>query len=94
MEELQFEFQQKISQLSLDFQRYLINKVDLKNRLIAIKGARGSGKTTLLLQIAKQKLDVSKTLYVSLDHIYFFENKLYYLAKEFSDNGGENLLLN
>lgn len=93
MEELQFEFQQKISQLSLDFQRYLIHSVDLKNRLIAIKGARGSGKTTLLLQIAKQKLDTNKTLYVSLDHIYFFENKLYYLAKEFSDNGGENLLL-
>ncbi len=93
MEELQFEFQQKISQLSLVFQRYLIDAVDLKNRLIAIKGARGSGKTTLLLQIAKQKLDTDKTLYVSLDHIYFFENKLYYLAKEFSDNGGENLLL-
>src|SRR5690554_7367163 len=93
MEELQFEFQQKISQLSLVFQRYLIDSVDLKNRLIAIKGARGSGKTTLLLQIAKQKLDTDKTLYVSLDHIYFFENKLYYLAKEFSDNGGENLLL-
>ncbi|MDX9789366.1 MAG: AAA family ATPase [Candidatus Kapabacteria bacterium] len=93
MEELQFEFQQKISQLSLDFQRYLNHSVDLKNRLIAIKGARGSGKTTLLLQIAKQKLDTNKTLYVSLDHIYFFENKLYYLAKEFSDNGGENLLL-
>lgn len=93
MEELQFEFQQKIAQLSLDFQRYLVNAIDLKNRLIAIKGARGSGKTTLLLQIAKQKLNTSKTLYVSLDHIYFFENKLYYLAKEFSDNGGENLLL-
>ena len=76
MEELQFEFQQKISQQSLDFQRYLINKVDLKNRLIAIKGARGSGKTTLLLQIAKQKLNLNKTLYVSLDHIYFFEKKL------------------
>lgn len=93
MEELQFEFSQKIAQVSLDFQRYLVHEIDLENRLIAIKGARGSGKTTLLLQIAKQKFDLSKTLYVSLDHIYFFENKLYYLAKEFSDTGGENLLL-
>ena len=73
MEELQFEFQQKISQLSLDFQRHLINGIDLKNRLIAVKGARGSGKTTLLLQIAKLKLDLNKTLYVSLDHIYFLK---------------------
>jgi uncharacterized protein len=93
MEELLFEFQQKTAQLSLSFKRYLINDIDLKNRLIAIKGARGSGKTTLLLQIAKQKLDLNKTLYVSLDHIYFFENKLYYLAKEFSDYGGKNFLL-
>lgn len=93
MEELQFEFQQKITQLSLVFQRYLVNEIDLKNRLIAVKGARGSGKTTLLLQIAKQKFDLNKTLYVSLDHIYFFEKKLYYLAKEFSDNGGTHLLL-
>ena len=60
MEELQFEFQQKITQLSLVFQRYLVNKVELKNRLIAVKGARGSGKTTLLLQIAKQKFDLNK----------------------------------
>ena len=93
MEELKFESQQKIAQLSLDFQRDLVNEIDLNNQLIAIKGARGSGKTTLLLQIAKKNFDVNKTLYVSLDHIYFFENKLYYLAKEFSDTGGKHLLL-
>ena len=46
MEELKFEFQQKIAQLSLVFQRYLVEKIDLRNRLIAVKGARGSGKTT------------------------------------------------
>ena len=93
MEELKYEFHQKIATLSLDFQRYLINEIDLKNRLIAIKGARGSGKTTLLLQIAKKNFDLQNTLYVSLDHIYFFEKKLYYLAKEFSDTGGTHLLL-
>jgi predicted AAA+ superfamily ATPase len=93
MEELKYEFQQKIATLSLDFQRYLVNDIDLNNQLIAIKGARGSGKTTLLLQIAKKNFDLEKTLYVSLDHIYFFENKLYYLAKEFSDTGGRHLLL-
>ena len=93
MEELKFEFQQKIAILSLEFQRYLINEIDLNNRLIAVKGARGSGKTTLLLQLAKRKLNLENTLYVSLDHIYFFENKLYNLAKEFSNNGGMHLLL-
>lgn len=93
MEELKFESQQKIANLSLTFQRYLVNDIDLNNQLIVIKGARGSGKTTMLLQIAKKNFDLEKTLYVSLDHIYFFENKLYYLAKEFSDTGGKHLLL-
>ena len=93
MEDLQFEFQQKIVSVNLDFQRYLIQEIDLNNRLIAIKGARGSGKTTLILQIAKLHFNLQTTLYVSLDHIYFFENKLYNLAKEFSNNGGTHLLL-
>ncbi len=93
MEELIFEFQQKLATVSIHFQRYLINEIQLNNRLIAVKGARGSGKTTLLLQIAKLKLDTTKSLYVSLDHIYFFEFKLYNLAKEFSNNGGIHLLL-
>lgn len=93
MEELQFEFQQKIAHVSLQFQRYLIHDIDLNNRLIAIKGARGSGKTTLLLQLAKLHLDIKNTLYVSLDHIYFFDNKLYNLAKEFVNFGGTHLLL-
>jgi predicted AAA+ superfamily ATPase len=93
MEELVFEYQQKIATVSTHFQRYLIKEIGLNNRLIAIKGARGSGKTMLLLQIAKLKLDANKSLYVSLDHIYFFEFKLYNLAKEFSNNGGLHLLL-
>jgi uncharacterized protein len=93
MEELQFEFQQKIAHVSVQFQRYLLDEIDLNNRLIAVKGARGSGKTTLLLQLAKLSLDINHSLYVSLDHIYFFDNKLYNLAKEFVNFGGTHLLL-
>lgn len=93
MEDLILEFQEKITFVSLKFQRYLIDKMDLNNRLIAVKGARGSGKTTLLLQIAKRKLPLKSTLYVSLDHIYFFDNKLYDLAKLFVKFGGTHLLL-
>ena len=93
MEDLLLEFQVKINRTSLDMQRYLINKIDLKNRLIAIKGAREAGKTTLLLQLAKLYLPLTSTLYVSLDHIYFFNNKLYDLAKRFSQFGGTYLLL-
>lgn len=93
MEELLLEFQANLTRISLDLQRYLIYKIDLNNRLIAIKGARGAGKTTLLLQIAKLHLPQNSTLYVSLDHIYFFDHKLYNLTKQFVQFGGTNLLL-
>ncbi len=93
MENLLLEFQSKIARVSLDIQRYLVHQMDLRNRLIAVKGARGAGKTTLLLQVAKLHLPLSSTLYVSLDHIYFFDNKLYDLAKQFTQFGGTHLLL-
>src|SRR5690606_12186118 len=38
-------------------------------------------------------LPIKSTLYVSLDHIYFFDNKLYNLAKQFAQFGGTHLLL-
>lgn len=93
MENLLLEFQSKIAYISLDIQRYLVQKIDLDNRLIAVKGARGAGKTTLLLQLAKIHLPLQSTLYVSLDHIYFFDHKLYDLAKQFTQFGGTYLLL-
>lgn len=93
MEELLLEFQASLTRVSLDLRRYLIGKIDFNNRLTAIKGARGAGKTTLLLQIAKLYLPRKSTLYVSLDHIYFFDHKLYNLAKQFVQFGGTNLLL-
>ena len=93
MENLLLEFQSKIARIPLAIQRYLIDQIDLNNRLIAIKGARGAGKTTLLLQLAKLHLPISSSLYVSLDHLYFFENKLYDLAKQFNQFGGTHLLL-
>lgn len=93
METLLLEFQAIIARVSVDIQRYLVHQIDVNNRLIAIKGARGAGKTTLLLQFAKLKLPLQSTLYVSLDHIYFFDNKLYDLAKQFAQFGGTHLLL-
>ena len=93
MEDLLFEYQTKLAKFDIVFQRYLYHQIDLTNRLIAIKGARGVGKTTLLLQLAKNKLPKTSTLYVSLDHIYFYENNLYELAKQFVKYGGTHLLL-
>ena len=93
METLLLEFQTKIAHISVDIQRYLIQQMDLKNRLIAIKGTRGAGKTTLLLQLTKLHLPLQSTLYVSLDNLYFYDNKVYELAKQFVQFGGTHLLL-
>lgn len=93
MEELVEEFQKKLVYTSQDFERYLLTTIDFNNRLIVIKGARGAGKTTLLLQMAKYYLPTSDCLCISLDHIYFYKNSLYALAKSFEMMGGKHLLL-
>jgi len=93
MNELLLEYESRIAQFKTSNKRYLFEQIDLSDRLIAIKGARGVGKTTLLLQLAKYNLPSTSTLYVSLDHIYFYENNLYQLAKQFEQYGGTHLLL-
>jgi len=74
------------------FKRFLIDKINTSQRLIGIKGARGVGKTTLLLQILK-KIPSDKSLYVSLDNLYFVTNTLFDLANKFIQKGGEYLYL-
>jgi len=63
--------------------RYLYDKIDLDNRLIAILGARGTGKTTYMLQMIQEKFKISETIYLSLDHIFFLENKLIDVIENF-----------
>lgn len=82
----------KTSRVSLVFKRYLYKAIDLKARMIAIKGARGTGKTTLLLQLAKI-WDNKEVLYVALDDLFFTSNTLYSIAEEFIRLGGKRLLL-
>ncbi|MCF8232724.1 MAG: hypothetical protein K9J27_11100, partial [Bacteroidales bacterium] len=60
-----------VSKVPADFKRYLYNRINWKNRLIGIKGARGTGKTTLILQRLKQlSLRADKAAYLSLDDMY------------------------
>ncbi|WP_072863899.1 ATP-binding protein [Marinitoga hydrogenitolerans] len=66
----------KVENINIITKRYLYDKIDINNRLIGILGARGTGKTTLMLQLIKEKYDLSETIYMSLDHIFFLENNL------------------
>lgn len=93
--ELLFEkFFRKIDLISLDFKRSLMGQIQWDARLIGIKGARGVGKTTLLLQYIKENLPIdTTTLYISLDNIWFGENKLSTLTDTFVKRGGKYLFL-
>jgi len=94
MEQLFKKSNDKIEEVSLKITRYLLDELYYKDRISIIKGARGVGKTTLLLQYAKKNESKDKkTLYVSLDDLFFQNNTLYNLATEFSLENGYLLLL-
>jgi hypothetical protein len=93
MERLVGQYRMLIDNTSLQFVRYLYDKIDWNNRFIAILGARGVGKTTLLLQRIKMAHSYSEALYVSADDIYFTENKLFDLADTFYKNSGRFLYI-
>ena len=63
--------------------------------MLALKGPRGAGKTTLMLQRIKYGLGlpVTKALYITADHYWFYTNTLYETAETFYLNGGRYLFI-
>ena len=85
----------RINSVSTYFKRYLREKIDWDNRLIAITGARGIGKTTLLLQYIKEQLPQlpDEVIYANLDDLYFSKNTVVDFADAFVKRGGKYLFL-
>ena len=78
-----------------DFHRYLYEKINWDNLLIAIKGARGVGKTTLMLQRIKENFadHPEKALYVSLDNLWLANNSLTEVVEYHYTHGGTHLFI-
>ena len=95
MEKIFEKYRKKILDTDLKFVRGIKDEINWNSRLIGIRGARGVGKTTLMLQYIKRylKADIDTTLYVSLDNIWFSENKLSDLVDTFVKQGGTNLFI-
>lgn len=94
MQNLQQKFYEKYALIQTDNIRDFIKTIDWSNRFIGVKGSRGVGKTTLILQYIKLNFKPNDSvLYISLDNLYFFENKLYDLANDFYKKGGEFLAI-
>lgn len=75
--------------------RFLLDKIDWRDRLICISGSRGCGKTTMMLQHIRSefKNDPEKALYVSLDNLWFGTHSLAELADIHFMNGGTHIFL-
>ena len=75
-------YHSKLSQVSLDFKRYLYPQINWDSSVIGIMGERGVGKTTMLLQRIKEKYaHPDDTFYISLDHYWFGTHELQDLIK-------------
>ncbi len=94
MEDL-FDFSNHMTQtMSYGVHRVLLDEIDWNLRLIVIKGARGVGKTTLMLYKMQQLgLKQNETLYVSCDHLYFLEHKLFDTVRQFHRSGGKIIFI-
>ncbi|MDR3366354.1 MAG: AAA family ATPase [Prevotellaceae bacterium] len=70
-----------------------MHQIQWEERLSGIIGARGTGKTTLMLQYIKQQLDPAKAFYVSLDSLYFANNRLVDLGYKLWQEGVTHLFI-
>lgn len=84
-----------VSQVSTKRKRYLYHQLPWDVRMLCIRGARGVGKTTLLLQRMAEAFPAgsNQALYVSLDELWFNENRLIDLADYHYTHGGTHLFL-
>lgn len=76
-------YYQRIQSVDTKFKRYLYSRINWDARLIGIKGARGVGKTTLLLQRILASGARDRSLYASLDSMWFSTHTLENLVEYF-----------
>ena len=84
-----------LSLVSLDFKRYMYEKLPWEARLVGLMGPRGVGKSTMILQRIKEmaEADQQHTLYISADHSYFTTHTFVDTADEFVREGGKWLFI-
>lgn len=85
----------RINSISLTTRRFLLDKIDWRDRLISIIGSRGTGKTTLILQHIRESFTSGSdtVLYVSMDNLWFESHSLPELAEMHYQNGGTHIFI-
>lgn len=82
-----------VKNTNTSFRRFLYDDIPWHNRLTAIVGPRGVGKTTMLLQHIKLQRDISKSLYVSAEAVYFTHHTLFETAQKLVQANGTFLAI-
>ena len=74
--------------------RYAVSRIDWRDRLICIEGARGTGKSTIMRQRIKEAFGADgKAVYMSLDDLWFAANPLIDAVKWFDSHGYTHLFI-
>ena len=87
--------ERRVNSISPATRRFLLDKIDWRDRLISIVGARGTGKTTLILQHIRESFvsGSGTALYVSMDNLWFESHSLPELAEMHYQNGGTHIFI-
>lgn len=93
MEALISKYRSLLSATQAKFVRALDQKINWQARAICIEGARGTGKSTLMLQHIKARLPIDRSLYLSLDDLYFKQHTLSEVGEDFYRQEGRHLFL-
>lgn len=87
-----FEIQRNLLNNIFPKTRELFEEIDFSERLIWIIWPRWVGKSTILIKYLSLN-DLSSSIYISADNIYFLENKLFDFARKFKNEYDWKLLI-
>ncbi len=94
MESLRITHDILLKERTSTIRRGLLDVIDCRARLIAIKGSRGVGKTNFLLALCKEYYeDDPSCLYVNINNLFFATEGLFHFVERFYKLGGKVLLL-
>lgn len=83
-----------VRSIDTTFKRYIYDEIDWNVRMLCIRGAKGVGKTTMMLQYIKEHFPkTSSALYVTLDDLWFSNNRLIDLVDYHYSHGGTHLFI-
>ena len=84
---------EQLRRTPMEFKRYMYDKIIWQDRLVGLVGPRGVGKSTMVKQYVLNQTDRDEWLYVSVDHSYFSDHTISYLARECVKEGITHLVI-